>query len=404
MAICRVKKYQYTKWFTFNLKILELPGKPKNPKAPILSEEGIYLSPEAKLLWAYIFSRPENWNLNRKKMQELLGSDHKLRKATKELKDLKLLNIIPIHENGVFNGSDWVIAAELPDITGIDQDVEYQHVEYQHVENHTNINKENSNSKETIVNQNPIIENKDCFPNKEKDLVDNLFDYGGIDLSPNKPQESPSIDSDAQIPIETNKPPKNSKETPKETVLIEGVEYQIPKNRKIRVGRRVYHCPKYYPQQFIDLIYFTYPDDSNMVQAVKKWDQKCKEGDIEEPDFELIKEDILWRIDNDPKWLDGFVQNPQTYLHNLRWNETKKTAVAKISSSQSFKQQERDRTKEIFRKNAEVAKQIGNPLEEFALQEDFEFNQTVESIEDGVITLKPDITGSYSPFDSETEI
>jgi hypothetical protein len=96
--ITRVRKERYQKWFTFNLEIIELPA--------------AVLSPEAKNFWQYLFSRPDDWEYKRKAAINLLGSGHKVDKATSELKALQLLEIVQRRENGKFEGYDWIIKAE----------------------------------------------------------------------------------------------------------------------------------------------------------------------------------------------------------------------------------------------------------------------------------------------------
>lgn len=96
--ITRIRKERYQKWFTFSLDVLELPAE--------------LLSPEGKIFWQYLFSRPDNWEYNRKAAINLLGSGHKVDKATSELKALQLLEINRIRENGHFKGFDWIVKAE----------------------------------------------------------------------------------------------------------------------------------------------------------------------------------------------------------------------------------------------------------------------------------------------------
>jgi hypothetical protein len=102
-VITRVRQENYQKWFTFNLAVIELPAS--------------ILGPEAKMFWQYLFSRPQGWEYNRQAAINLLGSGHKVDKATAELKAVELLEIVKIRTGGKFVGYDWIVKAEpvIPD-------------------------------------------------------------------------------------------------------------------------------------------------------------------------------------------------------------------------------------------------------------------------------------------------
>lgn len=104
--ITRVRKESYQRWFTVNLDVLELPAD--------------VLSSEAKIFWQYLFSRPENWEYKRQAAINLLGSGHKVDKATAELKAIQLLEINRIRENGCFKGYDWIVKA-VPVLNKVNQ-------------------------------------------------------------------------------------------------------------------------------------------------------------------------------------------------------------------------------------------------------------------------------------------
>lgn len=75
-------------------------------------ESGI--SNEGFRLWAYIFSRPKDWTLNRSVLEKMLGSAYKVEQATAELKALGLLIITPIREKGRWAGHSWRVKGSVP--------------------------------------------------------------------------------------------------------------------------------------------------------------------------------------------------------------------------------------------------------------------------------------------------
>lgn len=96
MSITRVRPRNFDKYTTVNLQIIEDPN----------------LSPEAKVLWVYLISRPHGWVYNRKAAINVIGSSYKVDKAVKELKDARLIEVERVRENGRFAGYDWSIHTE----------------------------------------------------------------------------------------------------------------------------------------------------------------------------------------------------------------------------------------------------------------------------------------------------
>lgn len=169
-GITRVRPQRYQRHITIDIALVESD-----------------LSNEAFRLWVYLFSRPDNWQLNRSVMAQKLGSEYKLEKATKELKKVGLLVTKARHENGRYAGHDWLINGSItepspaksqhPEI----QDLEYQDAEIQDLEI------------QRLDIQDPVIQ--------DPDIQDALKEQPGVKEQPrNTKSSSPSQVSSKALP------------------------------------------------------------------------------------------------------------------------------------------------------------------------------------------------------------
>lgn len=97
MTVNRVRTRAYESYVTVNCDIFTIPA--------------TELSVEGKALWAYLFSRPQGWTFRRSKGIEVLGSGHKVDKASRELQKIGLLKITK-HSDGK---TDWDVFGHVGD-------------------------------------------------------------------------------------------------------------------------------------------------------------------------------------------------------------------------------------------------------------------------------------------------
>ena len=81
----------------------------------ILNSEDVSL--KAKGLFAYLQSKPDNWNFSKERIaKQLKEGISSIKSAFKELKDNKYLKTIPIkNKDGLFNGYDYLLV-DLPSV------------------------------------------------------------------------------------------------------------------------------------------------------------------------------------------------------------------------------------------------------------------------------------------------
>ena len=107
----------------------------------ILNREDVSL--KAKGLFAYLQSKPDNWNFSKERIaKQLKEGISSIKSAFKELKDNKYLKTIPIkNKDGLFNGYDYLLV-DLPSVGKPDRRKTGP------AENHTSISKQEYSKQE----------------------------------------------------------------------------------------------------------------------------------------------------------------------------------------------------------------------------------------------------------------
>lgn len=253
------------------------------------------LSCEARLLYVYLVSHGKGWKIIRNVLIEFLGSDHRVRKATKELKDAGLISISKVFDRatGKVLGDNWKIFSSQ----NLAPRVDNQHKDENHVYEIPTCGDSPHVADSTRIKNTKGFKNKDLLrsPSATEDhgQVDqlDLIDYFGLDQ---ENQES-SREESKQTPFNQQQNPDAQKTIPRS-------EAPLPKSVEDR----------------FDDFWSQYPIKERKEGCRKEW-RKLK---LKHSDVDAILHDISKRKMNFERWkTKRFILHPLTYLKDKCWND-----------------------------------------------------------------------------------
>ncbi len=265
-----LRKKKSSKFYSVDLRIIE----------------NSELSWAAKGVWTYLISRPDGWAVNR---SDLLGKskdgDAALRTILKDLEEAGLLKIERLKVKGRFGPTVWIVSEE-PD---------FEHVENPQVD--------------SAQVEKPHVEN----PHTEKPHVENPHDLESTSLT--NYHLTNYQDTKDQINTPFNPPTGETSEIKQISllpVLVEETKAVTPKTKK---------KPKEYTAAFLEF-WNIYPEQESQDSAFAAWKKLNPDQELQD----TILKDIALRLENDSRWIGGYIPFPAKYLKEKRWKSPIKQA------------------------------------------------------------------------------
>lgn len=245
----------------------------------------VSLSCEARLLYVYLVSHGKGWKIQRSVLVEYLGSDHRVRKATGELKEAGLVEITKQYDEKTRKilSDKWRIFSATN---------RSPHVDNPHVDPGLDKQEKSTCMPDPHEAQNHMRELPTCGDSPrvaQTTCIKNTKGFKNTDLLKNP-----------------NPMPENEKPTPAKKT-------KAPKS-----------IPTYRPEDF-ERFWRAYPDGyrQERPEAVAAWDDM----QLDDETIEAIVADIEARKASYPKWRpdprDGktFIPAPHRYLRKGRWTD-----------------------------------------------------------------------------------
>lgn len=160
--------------------------------------------------------------------------------------------------------------------------------------------------------------------NKDQGIKNTSSPSSEVPPSPNdlnQPLNMPIFNLNENNEQSHNKKSKRDKSDLKanpEHVVISGTEYEIPSDRKLRIGRVMWYFPAKFVQEFCDFVQ-AYPEgtisgNASIKSICSAWNTLVKKKELDAETIKQIMEDLPNRKSNHSKWLSGYVEHATKYL------------------------------------------------------------------------------------------